>query len=221
MRLQYWRRQIIILAFAIILAGYFLKWLPHPTAGLSFIGIDIGEWVKFLPEVRAGELGITRNAFYLPPITLSLMMVGWSLQWPARRWQNWAFNILALLISMLSLPSIEAVVGEPTSEWLARILLVSLVVLAVAASYFSKFFSRKVLTKVQWFSFLALGLIGAIFPTVTYLMIREPVSNLLRESIGIGPGVWLNAVGHLLLVAISLYALAINNDQPFDERSNH
>jgi len=47
--------QILIKAgFTAILLGYLLVWLPHEAAGLSFIGIELGEWVKFLPQVRSG-----------------------------------------------------------------------------------------------------------------------------------------------------------------------
>ena len=67
-----WRQYFITAGFTVALAGYFMVWLPQPAAGLSFIGLDIGEWIKFLPQVQSGEAGINRNAFYLPPITLSL-----------------------------------------------------------------------------------------------------------------------------------------------------
>jgi hypothetical protein len=77
------------LAFTMILAGYLMVWLPQPVVGLSLMGLEMGEWVKFLPQVQAGSLP-DRNLFYLPPITLSLMMIIWTAGWPNRRWQTWA-----------------------------------------------------------------------------------------------------------------------------------
>jgi hypothetical protein len=54
---------------------------------------------------------------------------------------------------------------------------------------------------------MLLGLIGAIIPTWAYLAVRGPVGDLLKLAIGIGPGVWLNAAGHILLVGTAAYFL--------------
>ena len=55
------RRTLVRLGFTIILLGYFMVWLPNRLAGLSFIGLEIGEWVKFLPQLRSGQISIDRR----------------------------------------------------------------------------------------------------------------------------------------------------------------
>ena len=44
------RQSALILnaSFTVILVGYLVVWLPGPAAGLQFIGVELGEWIKFL-----------------------------------------------------------------------------------------------------------------------------------------------------------------------------
>jgi hypothetical protein len=57
-----------LLPFGIILtlAGYVGPWVAHPVAGLTITGLDLGEYVKFLPVVREGSLWVWRPGFYAP-----------------------------------------------------------------------------------------------------------------------------------------------------------
>ncbi len=48
------------------LAGYWAPWVNHKAVALILTGLDLGEFVKFLPEVRAGEVRLMREVFYLP-----------------------------------------------------------------------------------------------------------------------------------------------------------
>jgi hypothetical protein len=86
--------------------GYLGPWIRHPTAGLTLSGVDMGEFVKFLPGVVDGSLGVVRQLFYLPPfvtaITVGLLVGCRRLRyaWPTRT----LALILALLVSLQLLP---------------------------------------------------------------------------------------------------------------------
>ena len=207
MKSLYWSKIIIPIGFTTILVAYFLVWLPQPVVGLSFIGLEIGEWVKFLPQVRSGEIIATRYYFYIPPITLGIMMISWTVTWSDRRWQTWVVRGLAVAIAFLAFPSVEALLDEPASEWLIRLILVLLVLLLAVLSPLFKRLVPNILIKGSWIVILLLGLVGAIFPTWAYWVLRGPVGDLLRSDIGIGPGVWLNGAGHLLLAGTAAYFL--------------
>ncbi len=58
----------------LVLAGYFGPWINHRAAVLVVTGLDLGEYVKFLPVVQQGQLSIWREGFYLPLVTVSLML---------------------------------------------------------------------------------------------------------------------------------------------------
>lgn len=194
--------------FTLILLGYLLVWLPQPLAGLSFIGLEMGEWVKFLPEVRTGQIAAGRNLFYLPPITLGLMLALWTSGWPNRRWQSWAMRAVAVMVAMLASPAVEAILQEGSDQWLGRVLMI-LLVLAVALSIpFLDRLPRSSGVAVAWVVMIGLAVIGLVLPTWAYLAVRPAVAQLFDRSVGVGPGVWLNGAGHLLVGVATLLLVA-------------
>ncbi len=74
-------RPIVIAAYlalvTIILAtvAYWAPWIDHDTAALKLSGQDLGEFVKFIPEIRRGQVRFPRQAFYLPPFALVIALV--------------------------------------------------------------------------------------------------------------------------------------------------
>lgn len=56
------------------LAGYFGPWINHDAAGLVVTGLDLGEYVKFLPAIVNGEITLWREGFYLPLLCVSLTL---------------------------------------------------------------------------------------------------------------------------------------------------
>ena len=82
------------LGLTLILLGYFLPWLSHPTSGLTLIGLDISEWTKFMPQMRSGELP-HRDLFYLPPITLGALLALLSAELK-NGWRPWILRGLAV-----------------------------------------------------------------------------------------------------------------------------
>ena len=196
---------LLRLGFTAILLGYLVVWLPQPVVGLSFLGLEMGEWVKFLPQVRAGEIATNRNFFYLPPITLGLMMVIWTVNWPSGHWKTWALRGLAVLVALLAFPAFEAIRDEPPDQWILRL---AMVVLVLFVALLLPFVDRLPSTKsepISWLLIASLALLGIILPTWTYLAIRPAVAELIGGGVGVGPGVWLNGGGHLLVIVAALY----------------
>ena len=198
---------LLKVGFTSILLGYLLVWLPQPVAGLSFIGLEMGEWVKFLPQVRSGEIVPGRNLFYLPPITLGLMLGLWTVGWPNKNWRTWGMRGLAILVALLAFPSIEAILDEGIDQWLLRFLLILLVVAtALGVSLLESWPTSRAKT-ISWIIIIALGLAGAILPTWAFLAIRPAVIELVNSVVKIGPGVWLNLFGSMFVVGVALYYL--------------
>jgi hypothetical protein len=65
-------RLLLPLGWLLAAAGYFGPWIGHPTAALALTGVDLGEFVKFLPDVQSGAVPVTRQLFYLPPLAVVL-----------------------------------------------------------------------------------------------------------------------------------------------------
>ena len=55
--------------------GYWGAWLPHPAAGLNILGVDLAEYVKFVPEVTSGQIPIKREVFFYPLLSLAMGLI--------------------------------------------------------------------------------------------------------------------------------------------------
>lgn len=197
-----WRRSLLFGAFTAIFVGYFMVWLPHTSAGLSFIGLEMGEQAKFLPQVQSGAILPGRSLFYVPPVTLGLMLILVSLQWPRGRAKTWATRLLGVAISLLAFPALEAL-GTEAAEWLWRVLMIALVFLvAIVGTALAPVGDR-----VIWLLVGLMALVGVILPTWVYLAVRGAFAQLLPRAPGIGPGLWLNAVGHLAVFLLAVLQL--------------
>ncbi len=184
------------IAFALIFIAYFAVWLPNEAVGLAMQGLEIGEWVKFLPETRNGEVTLSRVWFYAPPLTLGTTLALFTATWSSR-WQTWSVRLAAFLIATLALPSIPDILQRGPSE-LFRVLLVCLVgMICVSAGR---------LTKIARWGTLILTVVGGVMPFVAYLVFRPIIAQYLTFTPAIGAGVWLNLLGHNLLATRALRA---------------
>jgi len=185
---------LLILGLTAIFVGYFLVWLPGPSAGLRLIGVEMGEWIKFLGVGRA------RDLFYLPPIALGLLIALWTVVWPSG-WRAWTARGLAVAVALLAFPAVESILGEPRGEWLARLAAVGLVALVAGLS---GFLGRGLGARWVWPVMAAVALAGALLPAWQYIAVRPVVENILRQPVGVGPGVWVNALGGLIVAVVCL-----------------
>lgn len=191
---------LLLAAFTAILAGYLSVWLPNEAVGLSFIGVEIGEWVKFLPQMQSGEIAVPREFLYLPPISLAFMMMLFSATWREAGRRAWTMRGLAFLVALLAFPSIDAIWFEPASEWLARLILVAAVgVLALAGNLLQRMPER-----LLWLMMALVGMAGALLPITALLAVRPAVELLLQVQVSIGIGAWLTAAGHLLVFVVAI-----------------
>jgi hypothetical protein len=91
-------RLLLPAGWVLAAAGYFGPWIAHTTTGLTLSGVDMGEFVKFLPGVLDGTLEVTREMFYLPPLTvvvsLALLIGSRRLGYP------WLLQVLGLLFAV-------------------------------------------------------------------------------------------------------------------------
>ena len=197
------RQTLFLLSFTTILVGYLMVWLPGPSAGLQLLGFEMGEWTKFF------GLGLKRNWFYLPPVTLALMLLFFTMGWQNGRFQTWIFRGVAVAVSLLAFPAWEDMTN-PTSwrDYLSRIVAIGLV-LAVAGLL--TLFGEKTWPQLRlagWSLTAVAALVGLVWPTWIFLEVRPYVSDLLRLDVGYGPGFWLNALGHTAVLILALLQLA-------------
>lgn len=195
---------LLLCGFTAVFIGYLSVWLPGPAAGLSFLGFELGEWVKFM------GVGLERNLFYLPPIILGLMLVMLTLPWSNGRWQTWAMRGLAIGISLLAFPALEDITGPSRQEYMPRIQWIGLVVAAaVAATILGWTVKQTVRVKLCWLLLAALSVIAAVQPMRIYMQIQPNISQLFGVAVGFGWGFLLYEVGNILIAIVGLWQLAV------------
>ena len=203
------RRTLLPLAALLTLAGYFGPWVPHRAAGLVVLGLDMGEYVKFLPAVRSGEIALWRPAFYLPLLAVSLALSLHAFRpelrygWPVRA----AFVAGAMVAALNMLPPAwsPAVLGQP--EFRTQVLWIGLCLGAALISPLLALLPRWAAAAVT----ALLALLALALPAVYFLRVLPPISALYNYAVTPGWGPWVMGAGLILLAVAALLPDKVTN----------
>lgn len=188
-------RNLAALATALIVTGFLQVWLPHPAVGITQLGIELGEWTKFIQDFRYDTTPINRNFFYLPPICLALSLIILALA--QTNWRGLLLRGGACAISLLAIPPLPVLLNESSQEWRTRILWIIAVFLAALLSLVP--LTKKIPAPIRAGLIILLCLIAIILPFQTYETARSVVSRYLDSNLGYGVGLYLNSIGFGLM----------------------
>jgi hypothetical protein len=195
---------------AVLLAAlaYWAPWIDHNAAALKLSGQDMGEFVKFLPDLqegeRAGNVGIgplPRQLFYLPPFAcvVCLVLLSANRQMVYRRWLRVGMLVCALLLLPGLLPPAW---GHPkelfTAEYrLQGIALVLGFLLILGHGLFRRLSLRGLAVAVSLLALAALIASQSAFWAIVdrlWTVYNTPTARL-------GWGLWLHIVAWLGVIA--------------------
>ncbi len=199
----------IIAAWLLGLAGYFAPWMPHRAAGLVVNGLDLGEYIKFIPQVISGQMAVRREIFYLPlfagSLTASLLASRRSLP----QWVRILLGLGAILLALALLPPAWTPVTLQLPEFrLQTAGLIFCLAMAPAVILTRYLPDRLVLGSIG-----LLAIPAAILPTWAFLEVRPAIASLYRQPLGLGWGFWAELIG-FLLVAFWAIAQALSRPTP-------
>jgi hypothetical protein len=191
------------LGLILIGAGYFGPWVWHKAAGLVLSADDLGEWIKFLPAWRSGQLAVTRELFYLP---IWLTAIGLGLQagrTPSRFWKivGLALAVILVLTPLPKYPELLGAYREP--EFMATFWATLLALLLTVGL---TFFGARIPERVVAGLWILIGVSAALFAPWMFGRAMPDIERLYHYAIGwgffaaISGGVLLIAVGVLGLV---------------------
>lgn len=207
-------RWLLPLAALLTLAGYFGPWVPHRVAGLVVTGLDLGEYVKFLPVVRGGQVTLWREGFYLPLVTVSLALSLAAFR-PALRY-GWPLRVLLLLVAGVAALNLLPPAWDQSTfrnpEFRQQIQALALCLGAAAISPVLALLPR-------WFSVslvLVLSVLALWFPLRDFLRVLPTIRELYNQPFPFGWGVYVMAAGLLLLIAVEGMSLLLKIPTPDD-----
>jgi hypothetical protein len=195
---------IALFGLALAVIGYWGPWVDHFTAALVVPGFDLAEYVKFLPEVRARTVPVTRELFYLPALAAGLclaMLVGQR----RPRLPLWATALLAVLAAWLTLvvaPPVDLMLrfvqdAVLRAEWGRQALLAGGAFLAVVVALLGTSRLPRMITP------LLVSLVASVgmgVPLWQFYAVRPAIDRVYNKPVTLGWGLWLMPLGFALVV---------------------
>lgn len=202
---------LLLAALAIGAAGYWGPWVNHRAAALILIGQDLGEFVKFLPEVRSGAIPVVRQLFYLPPFcTCCLLALLAASAWGTRRGGpvlrcHPAICVLCLAavlpISLALLPPVFSIPVLKSEEFRVQVIGALFCLALIPGVWLVRRLSPTTLMLMTGLC----GLLGAVPVLWQFGIILPAIQNVYRAPVELGWGVFATGLG---FAAVGILGLA-------------
>lgn len=184
---------LIILAGAAGLAGYYGPWVGHRAAGLIIIGLDLAEYVKFLPQVASGQIGIQREVFYLPLVAGSATASLLASRRYLPTWLRWALALAAVPLALAMLPPAWSPGLLRLGEFRIQILAIGVCLALIPGIALTRYLSDWLVLVI----IALLALLAAIGPAWAFLQVRGAIAQVYRQDPPLGWGFWIGLLGFL------------------------
>lgn len=192
------RAWVLLLACLVVLTGYFGPWVDHTAAGLVITGLDLGEYTKFLPAVKRGEVWVWRPGFYAPLVAVAAASVLAAYRHDLRinAWQRVPFLLIALVSALNLLPPAWTPprLLQPEFRWQTGAL-----ILLLSGIGFSPFLAM-LPQRASALLVTILGLAAVYFPVQGFLVILPAIQTVMAQPIAPAWGMWLTTLGLLTLI---------------------
>jgi hypothetical protein len=178
------------------IGGGFAPWIWRESVALQLTAPGLAEFIKFLPEVRLGQLQIERLYFLLPlfwaMLTLPLLIENRGLKLP--RWLRWAGRLATIPLALASLSPVwtPAILRAP--EFRLQTLLAGCALgLALVAPLL-----RRLPLKILILGGCLGGIIAISLPAWQFSLIQIPLIDVYRSPVTLGWGWWLTVSGMII-----------------------
>jgi len=196
---------LLILGLLLIgIGGAFLPWIWYPSVALQLTGPGLAEFVKFLPEVRTGQIQIQRLCFLLPlflgMLALPLFAANQSLRLPG--WLGWLLRLLVVPLALAALSPVWTPAILLAPEFRLQTAMAGIAMgLAVIAPLFKA-------VSLRWVVALLLlgGVAALILPGWQFSLIQPSVAEAYHDPVSLGWGWQLTAGGISLSIIGGVWA---------------
>jgi hypothetical protein len=201
-------------ALLLAAAAYWLPWVGHPTAALKLSGQDLGEFVKFVPEIGPS---FPRQIFYIPPLfcTLCLVLLAANHETQYPRWLRVGLLACALLLLPGLLPPAW---GHPRELFMPEFRLQGLAVVIGALVILGHGLLRLIPGRGLPWTVGALALVALVLPQAAFWTVKGRVWAIYATpSIHLGWGLWLH-IAAWMGVLIGVW-LTVSAQTAFEEEA--
>ncbi|MBE7553878.1 MAG: hypothetical protein HS126_22660 [Anaerolineales bacterium] len=185
-----------LLALALFLTGVggaFLPWIWRPPVALQLTAPGLAEFVKFLPEVRYGQVQIQRLFFLLPlffamlalPVTLEIRTLA------LPRWLCWALRLAVAPFALAALPP----VWTPTILIAPEFRLQTGLALTAGALALLAPLLKNLPLKIVTIGLVGGGLAAVILPLWHFSLVQPGIVEAYHQPVLFGWGWWVTAGG--------------------------
>ena len=195
-------RWLLPLGAVAALAGYLGPWVDHPVAGLAILGLDLGEYVKFLTAVRSGAVSLWREGFYLPLVAVSLTC---SLSVFRREFAyHWAVRALLLALAVVAALNLLPPAWTPqrmlTPEFQQQALALGACLLAMLCSPLLALLPRWLTAAI----IVLLSGVALVIPAWQFAQVLPGITELYNQPLAPSWGMYVMAVGLATIVVAAL-----------------
>jgi len=183
----------------------FAPWVDRSPAALLLTAPDMAEFVKFLPEVRAGSLAVQRLLFLLPlaVVALSLPPVVAARRLAYPRWVRWLVLAATLPLALTLLPPVWSPPVFLSDEFQLQTVACGLSLGLVAVSPWLKGVPARWLAVLL----LPLSLAAPALALWQFFIVQEAVTRAYAGSVVPGWGAWGTVAGFVLVILGALLYL--------------
>jgi hypothetical protein len=190
----------IILAIVVGLIGYYGPWVPHKAAGLIVIGLDLAEYVKFIPDVISGRIVLSREVFYLPLFASSVAASLLASRRALPLWNRWLLALIAIPLALAMLPPAwsPSILLQP--EFHLQTVAIAFCLLLVPGALLSRHAPDRLILVIIGL----LSLAAAVAPAWGFVQVRSAIEALYRQPLTLGWGFWIGTIGFLATALVSI-----------------
>lgn len=181
-------------------------WVVHPSPGLTLLGLDLPEYVKFLPAVRSGQVPLLREVFYWPLVVLAggvnILALITRGEWPRRLRAGLALGSVPCALALLPPAWSPATFSQPEYRLqvvtMAALLLLSAVTLLAVWRQDATLGASPRLRVVSG-ALLVIGALLAAVPLLSWQQVQPEVAVVYHHTLRLGWGGWALVIGALYL----------------------
>jgi hypothetical protein len=182
------------------LIGYFGPWVPHNIAGLKVTGIDLGEYVKFVPQNPSEKFTLPREVYYLPLLAGSLLASLIASRRSLPPASRVFLGLSAIPLALAILPPAWSPAQLRLPEFQNQVFSIIFCLLMIPSLLVTRFLPTRLVLGIS----AILTLAAAVVPAWAFLQVLPEIGDLYRAALPYGWGAIANLIGFTLTALIAL-----------------